>query len=527
MGKVTGAAGKVTAAAGKVTAAAGKMSGAVGRVTAAAGKMTAAGKGTAAEHVDVLIIGAGLSGIGTAHHLQTALPGKRYLILEARQTLGGTWDLFRYPGIRSDSDMLTMGYRFRPWLHPKAIAEGATILTYLQETAAESGIDRHIRYGHRAVRASWSSEESRWTVDVVVDDGRTVAFTADFLVSCGGYYRYDEGFTPHFEGLERFSGPVFHAQHWPEGLDYTGKRVVVVGSGATAVTLVPALAESAAHVTMLQRSPSYVASRPAEDAITNRLRATLGNRAAYLLGRWKNVALGTFFFQLARRRPHVVKRLIRKGLERHLPPGYDIDTHFTPRYNPWDQRMCLVPDGDLFTAIREGRASIATDHIDHFTEDGIRLRSGQHLAADIAVLATGLNLRLFGGMELTVDGRPVDPPSTLVYRGMMLSAVPNFVFIIGYTNASWTLKADLVGEFLCRLLARMDSRGYSRCTPVNDDPSMPTLPLLDFTSGYVKRSLETMPKNGSRPPWRLGMSYAHDVVTLRYRKIEDGVLRFS
>lgn len=476
--------------------------------------------------VDVIIIGAGLSGIGAAHHLQTALPRKTYLILESRQALGGTWDLFRYPGIRSDSDMLTMGYRFRPWIDANAIADGPSILAYLRDTATESGIDRHIRYGHRVVRAEWSSADSRWSVEVD-RDGETLRLTCRFLMSCSGYYRYDEGYTPPLDGIEGFAGPVFHAQHWPHDLDYAGKRVVVVGSGATAVTVVPAMAATAAHVTMLQRSPTYVVARPAQDALANRVRKVLGNRAAYPVNRWKNVVLGTIFFQLARRRPHVIKKLIRTGLEKQLPAGYDIDTHFTPRYNPWDQRMCLVPDGDLFAAVRAGRASIVTDHVDHFTEHGIQLRSGRHLDADIAVLATGLNLRLFGGMDLIVDGQPVDPPATVVYKGMMLSGVPNFGFTIGYTNASWTLKADLVSEYLCRLLRHMDARGYSKCLPVNDDADLATQPLLDFTSGYVRRSLDALPKNGSRPPWRLGMSYLHDVVNLRYRRIEDGVLRFT
>jgi cation diffusion facilitator CzcD-associated flavoprotein CzcO len=481
-----------------------------------------------AEHVDVLIIGAGLSGIGAAHHLQAALPGKTYAILEARHTLGGTWDLFRYPGVRSDSDMQTLGYRFRPWTHHKAITDGPSILAYLRDTATESGIDRHIRYGHRVVRADWSTGDARWSIEASRDGTPgTFRLTCGFLLSCSGYYRYDQGYTPRFEGIERFAGPVFHAQHWPADLDYAGQRVVIIGSGATAVTLVPAMAQEAAHVTMLQRSPTYIAARPAVDAIANRLRKLLGNRAAYPLSRWKNILLGTLFYQLSQRRPEVVKKMIRAGQQRQLPAGYDIDTHLTPSYKPWDQRMCLAPDGDLFTVLREGRASIVTDHVDHFTEHGIRLRSGERLDADIVVLATGLNMRILGGVALTVDGQPVDLPNTLVYKGMMLSGVPNFAFTIGYTNASWTLKADLVSGYVCRLLGYLDARGYAQCVPVNDDPGLTTRPLLDFSAGYVQRSLDALPKNGTRAPWRLGMSYAHDVFTLRHRRIDDGVLRFA
>jgi len=480
------------------------------------------------EHVDVLIIGAGLSGIGAAHHLQTAFPGKSYLILEARHTLGGTWDLFRYPGVRSDSDMQTLGYRFRPWTQAKAIADGPSILTYLRETAAEAGIDRRIRYGHSVDQVSWSSEQQRWTVEAGREGSAgTLRFTCDFLISCTGYYRYDEGHNPGFEGIERFAGPIVHPQHWPEELDYQGKRVVVVGSGATAVTLVPAMAAEAAHVTMLQRSPTYIISRPTEDAIANWLRKVLGNRAAYPITRWKNVLLSTLVYQLSQRRPRVIKKLIRSGLERQLPAGYDIDTHFTPRYKPWDQRLCLVPDGDLFTAIRDGRASIVTDHIDHFTDNGIQLRSGEHLDADIVVLATGLTLRLLGDMKVIVDDQPVDLSATLAYKGMMLSGVPNVAFTIGYTNASWTLKADLVSEYVCRVLAYMDAHGYTQAVPINDDPSIGTRPLLDFAAGYVQRSVDMLPKSGTRAPWRLGMSYAHDLVTLRHRRIDDGVLRFT
>ena len=479
------------------------------------------------EHTSVLIVGAGLSGIGAAHHLQDRFPGRSYLILEARDAIGGTWDLFRYPGVRSDSDMFTLGYRFRPWPGQQAIADGPSILRYIRGTAAAAGIDRHIRFGHRVVSASWSGRQARWTVEAIRDDGQPARFSCGFLLVCSGYYRYDQGYAPRFTGMERFTGQIVHPQDWPAGLDYTGKRVVVIGSGATAVTLVPALTGRAAHVTMLQRSPTYILSVPASDPVANRLRRLLGDRASYPVTRWKNVALATLLYQLSRRRPELVKKLLRSGLSRQLPAGYDVGTHFSPRYQPWDQRLCLVPDGDLFKAISAGKASVVTDQVGEFTPDGIRLASGAHLDADIVVSATGLNLQLFGGMTLSVDGRRVDPAQAFAYKGMMLSGVPNFAFTIGYTNASWTLKADLVSEYLCRLLGHMDSRGHQQCVPVPADPAMPQRPLLDLTSGYVQRSVSQLPRSGLRRPWRLGMSYAHDVLALRYGRIEDGVIRFS
>ena len=478
------------------------------------------------EHVDVVIVGAGLACVGAAHNIGTAFPGRTYTILEARDAIGGTWDLFRYPGIRSDSDMQTLGYRFRPWTSEKAIADGPSILEYVRETAADAGIDRHIRFGHKVIRASWSTEDALWTVEVV-HDGEPVRFTTSFLYLCSGYYRYDAGHAPEFPGIERFGGTVVHPQHWPEDLDYTGKKVVVIGSGATAVTLVPAMAERAAHVTMLQRSPTYIVSLPSEDALANRLRKFVGARAAYTVARWKNVATSTAIYQLSRRRPKVVKAFIRRAAMKQLPPGYAVDTHFKPRYNPWDQRLCLVPDGDLFRAIRRGTASVVTDRIASFTEHGLRLESGEVLEADVVVTATGLRLLPLGGIELVVDGRPVSLPETMAYKGMMLSGVPNVVFTIGYTNASWTLKADLVGEYVVRLLRHLDRNGYDQCVPVNDDPSVSERPLLDFQAGYVQRSIDEFPRAGSRAPWQLGMSYAHDVVKLRYGRIDDGAMQFS
>jgi cation diffusion facilitator CzcD-associated flavoprotein CzcO len=478
------------------------------------------------EHVDVLIVGAGLSGIGAAHHLRAAFPDKTYAIVEARDAIGGTWDLFRYPGVRSDSDMHTLGYRFRPWTQAKAIADGPSILRYVRDTAADAGIGEHVRFGHRVVRASWSSATARWTVQAL-HGAETVTMTCGFLLMCSGYYRYDHGYLPSFAGIGDFHGPVVHPQHWPEDLDYAGRRVVVIGSGATAVTLVPALAETAGHVTMLQRSPTYILPMPAEDPIATRLRALLGTRRGYAVTRWKNVLMMTAIYKLSRRRPDMIRGWIRKMNVRQLPAGYDVATHFNPVYNPWDQRLCLVPDGDLFKAISAGRASVVTDRIVRFTERGLLLESGTELEADIVVTATGLQLLALGGAQLIVDGCPVRLPETMAYKTMMLSGVPNFAFTIGYTNASWTLKADLVSEFTCRLLAYMDSHGYDSCVPVNDDPDVTARPLLDFAAGYVLRSIDQFPRSGSRPPWRLGMSYARDVLTLRYGKINDGTMRFS
>ena len=480
------------------------------------------------EHLDVLIVGAGLSGIGAAYHLQERCPRKSYAILEARGDLGGTWDLFRYPGIRSDSDMHTLGYGFRPWTEAKSIAGGPSILRYVRQAARDSGIEEKIRLHHRVVGAEWSTAEARWTVEAERSDtGETVRLTCGFLFICSGYYRYDQGYAPEFPGMERFSGRVVHPQHWPDDLDYAGKRVVVIGSGATAMTLVPALAEQAARVTMLQRSPTYVVSMPAEDAIAGRLRRMLPDRAAYAIVRWKNVLLQMASYQLSRRRPEYMKSLLRRGVKRALPPGYDVDTHFNPRYNPWDQRLCLVPDGDLFKAISAGRAEIVTDQVDTFTENGIRLESGAELDADLIVTATGLNLQFLGGMRVAVDGREPDLAKAMAYKGMMLSDVPNFVFTLGYTNASWTLKADLTSEYACRLLTHMDAHGYRQCVPRVTDPSIAEEPLLDFSAGYVLRSIDQLPKQGSKAPWKLRMNYPLDLRALRFGPIDDGAMQFS
>ncbi|MDQ3799276.1 MAG: NAD(P)/FAD-dependent oxidoreductase [Acidobacteriota bacterium] len=479
------------------------------------------------EHFDVLIVGAGLSGIGAAAHLRMECPEKSFAILEGRATMGGTWDLFRYPGIRSDSDMYTLGYRFRPWSDPKAIADGPAILKYIRETAEEFGIEEKIRYHHRVRHASWSSDEARWTVEAEAGAEKSmVRFTCGFLYLCTGYYDYESGYTPEWSGMERFRGRIVHPQKWTDDIDYAGKRVVVIGSGATAVTLVPAMAERAGHVTMLQRSPTYIVARPSEDKIANWLRALLPARAAYAVTRWKNVLLAMFFYNLSRRRPSIMKRLIAKGVKKELGEEFDA-RHFTPSYNPWDQRLCLVPDSDLFRAIRDGRASVVTDHIETFTETGLQLKSGEHLDADIVVTATGLVLKLMAGLRLTVDGEPVDLSKTMAYKGMMYSDVPNLASAFGYTNASWTLKCDLTAEYVCRLLKYMDSRGYAICTARASDPSVKPEPVLDFTSGYVRRALDTLPRQGSKTPWRLHQNYVKDLSMLRYGRVDDGTMEFK
>ena len=482
----------------------------------------------ATEHLDVLIVGAGLSGIGAGYHMQTNCPGKRYAILEARGAIGGTWDLFRYPGIRSDSDMYTLGYAFRPWKEAKSIADGPSILNYVRDTAREFGIDRHIRFNQRVKRARWSSDTARWTVEIEqTDSGETSRLSCNFLFMCSGYYRYEQGFTPEFAGTGQFQGRLIHPQKWPQDLDYAGKRVIVIGSGATAVTLVPAMAQKAAHVTMLQRSPTYIMSLPDQDSIANALRKVLPGHLAYRLTRWKNLGMSMLFYQLSRRRPEFVKKLLRKQLRKELGPDFDIDRHFSPSYNPWDQRLCLVPNGDLFRSLRRGDASIVTDRIQTFTPKGIRLESGQELEADIIVTATGLDLVALGGMALEVDGETLDLGKTLSYKGMMLSGVPNLAFTVGYTNASWTLKADLTCAYVCRLLNYMDRHRYRQCMPRNNDPSLQEAPLIDLSSGYVLRSLDRFPKQGSKAPWRLYQNYVLDLLSLRFGRVDDSGMTFE
>jgi monooxygenase len=480
------------------------------------------------EHFDVLVLGAGLSGIGAAYHLQTRCPSRTYAILEGRDAVGGTWDLFRYPGVRSDSDMFTLGYRFRPWPEAKAIADGPSIKAYIEQTAAAYGIDRRIRFGHRVTRAEWSSQSARWLVTAEVGPERTpVRLTCSFLYACTGYYDYERGYTPEFPGRQRFGGRVVHPQKWPEDLDYAGKRVVVIGSGATAITLLPSMARTAAHVTMLQRSPTYVVSRPARDAVADALRRALPDSAAYAAIRWKNVLLGSLFYQLARRKPGWMKDLLRRGAQRQLGADFDVDTHFKPRYDPWDQRLCLAPDGDFFRAIRKGRASVVTDEIETFTETGVQLRSGAHLDAEIIVTATGLNAKVLAGLALLVDGNPVQPAQTIAFKGMMYSDVPNLASAIGYTNASWTLKCDLTAEHVCRLLNHMGKHGYASVTPRLGDPAMPTEPLVDLQSGYVQRALDHLPKQGARAPWRLHQNYVRDLMLLRFGRLAEDELEFA
>ncbi|MDM0074237.1 NAD(P)/FAD-dependent oxidoreductase [Variovorax sp. J2P1-59] len=479
------------------------------------------------EFVDVLIVGAGLSGIGAASHLQRLCPGRSVAILEARQSLGGTWDLFRYPGIRSDSDMYTLGYSFRPWTGTKSIADGPSILQYLRDTAREQGIDKLIRFGHRVRRAMWSSDNAQWTVDFERDSGDKASIRCNFLLACSGYYDYAGGYSPAFPGRERFAGRIVHPQQWTDDIDYAGKRVVVIGSGATAVTLVPELAKHAAHVTMLQRSPSYVLTIPSVDRMAGWMLRHLGPSSAHGITRWRNLMLGMGVFALCRRKPKFARDTMLKLVRRQVGPDFDVDTHFTPRYNPWEQRLCFVPDGDLFKAIREKRVSVATDQIESFTETGLRLASGAELPADLVVTATGLQLQLIGGLELCVDGRALQSSELVNYKGVMFCGVPNFASVFGYTNASWTLKADLASLFVCRLLNHMQEASVRRCVPQVEDESMALQPWVDFSSGYFQRAMDRLPKQGFRKPWKLNQNYLADLMTLRYGAVDDGVMRFS
>ena len=483
---------------------------------------------TVESHVDVLIVGAGISGIGAAYHLQDKCPDKTYLIVERRQNLGGTWDLFRYPGIRSDSDMYTFGYSFRPWTEPQVVASGDAILKYLRETTEAYGIDERIRYGLNVTRATWSSRDAQWTVHGRDEGtGEDVRVTCNFLFMCAGYYDYDEGYTPDLEGTERFGGRILHPQSWTDDVVYEDQRVVVIGSGATAVTLIPELAKKAAHVTMLQRSPTYVVAKPSQDRVANWLRERLPGKYAYAITRWKNVLYMMFMYWWCRRRPERAKELLVEQAQNALGDDYDVETHFTPSYNPWDQRVCLDPDREFFRTIRSGRASVVTDEIDCFTENGIRTASGGELEADLIITATGLELKFLGGLEVEVDGEPVDLSETFAYKGMMCSGIPNMALSLGYANASWTLKSDLTAGYVCRLLNHMDSHGYAYCCPRANDPSLEAESMLVLDAGYVQRGRHKFPKEASVAPWRLHQNYALDVIALRYASVQDDVMSFE
>ena len=476
---------------------------------------------------DVIVVGAGISGIAAGHYLQTLCPGRTYTILEGRQAIGGTWDLFRYPGVRSDSDMFTLGYSFRPWDSDTSFATGPVIRDYVVATASEEGIDSHIRFGHRATSADWNSAEARWNVVAATAHGE-LRLSCRFLFFCSGYYDYTQGHEPQWAGRESFGGRVVHPQQWPGDLDFAGRRVVVIGSGATAVTLVPALAATAAHVTMLQRSPSYIVALPGRDRIGAGLRRALPPALAYRLVRWKNVLLTTAFYQYARRRPEPVRAMLLKAAGRLLGSAFDIKRHFSPTYKPWDQRLCIAPDADLFLALRSGKASIVTDTIERFTPGGIRLASGAELPADIVVTATGLALKLLGGAHLRIDGAPVELSNTIVYRGAMYSGIPNMAVASGYTNASWTLKCELVARYVCRVLNHMQARGLDSVVPVpNTDAAASTEPFLNLSSGYVQRAAPLLPRQGDRMPWRMVQNYLFDLLSLRFSSLRDGILRFE
>jgi len=480
------------------------------------------------EHFDVLIVGAGLSGIGAAFTLQRDCPDKTYAILEARDGIGGTWDLFRYPGVRSDSDMYTLGYSFRPWTQTGSLADGPSILRYIRDTASEYGIDRKIRFNHRVTRACWCSRDAIWTLEVQrAAQQPLVRFSCNFMISCSGYYSYAEGYTPSVPGVEQFSGLIVHPQKWPASIDYVGKRVVVIGSGATAVTLIPAMAQTAAHVTMLQRSPTYILSAPNRIASIDFLRRWLPPRLAYRLIRWRSILLGMAFFALCRHYPLAIRRFILKGIRHALGEQYDISTHFAPRYNPWDQRLCLIPDGDLFKAIKAGKASVCTDEIANFTSTGIKLKSGQELQADIIVTATGLNVVVLGNLQILVDGRSVDLSRKITYKGSLYSDIPNLASTFGYTNASWTLKCELTCNYICRLLKFMDRIGRPICVAKFDDTAVHPERWLNLTSGYIERAVDKLPKQGSKRPWKIYQNYLLDLMLLKFGAIDDGVLHFS
>ena len=479
-------------------------------------------------HYDVLIIGAGISGISAARHLQMDCPHKTFVILEGRQNIGGTWDLFKYPGIRSDSDMYTLGFRFRPWTSTKAIADGPAIMNYLQETVQEYGIDKAILFGQKVKKANWSSANALWTLEVnVTGKDSPVVYTCNFLSVCAGYYNYEEGYLPKFTGTEKFKGQIIHPQKWDPAIDYTNKRVVVIGSGATAVTLVPEMAKKAAHVTMLQRSPTYIFARPDEDALANWMNRNLPLKMAYTITRWKNILMAVLFYNLSRKYPNFIKKLLLKGVEKELDASPETLQHFSPTYNPWDQRVCLVPNGDLFKTIKEGKASVVTDQITTFTEKGLLLKSGKELEADIIVTATGLNMRLLGGIELMVDGAVPDISKTVSYKSIMFSDIPNLTIAFGYTNASWTLKVDLTNQYMCRLLNYMGAKGFKQCTPRQNDANLKLTPFTDFSAGYITRYINQLPKQGDRQPWLLKQNYLFDLMNIRHGDIVNEVLEFK
>lgn len=478
------------------------------------------------EHFNIIIVGAGISGVGAAYHLQKHCPSKTFAILEARDAIGGTWDLFRYPGIRSDSDMFTLGYGFHPWREPKVIADGPSIKSYVNRTAQEIGVERRIRFSTRVVAMAFDSRTGRWTATTAAPEGEK-RYTCDFLWMCSGYYRYSEGYTPDFPGANQFRGQIIHPQNWPENLDYSGKKIVVIGSGATAVTLIPSMTDKAAHVTMLQRSPSWFFSLPQSSSAAEALARVLPRALAYRLVRWWRIVFQQIMYKMIRANPEKAGERLLNLVREQLPVGYDVEKHFHPRYNPWDQRLCVVPDGDLFKTISAGRASVETDEIETFTESGVRLKSGKTLAADIIVTATGLTLETMGGAKASVDGRVVNLGDTFTYRGFACSGLPNLAFVFGYTNSSWTLRADLISHYVCRLINFMDKHGYDIATPVNDDPSLKPEPFLNLTAGYILRALDRMPKQGDRDPWRNPQSYFRDIWILRGARIDDGVMRFT
>ncbi|HEX4842077.1 MAG TPA: NAD(P)/FAD-dependent oxidoreductase [Limnobacter sp.] len=478
-------------------------------------------------HVDVLIIGAGLSGVGAACHIKQNCKGKTIKILERRKAIGGTWDLFRYPGIRSDSDMFTLGYSFKPWKGEKVLANGTEIRNYVTEAAKDHGVTKDIQFGLKVTSANWDSLANQWVVEGVIEEtGEKQVYTANFLMGCTGYYNYDQGYSPEFPGIKNFKGTVVHPQFWPENLDYSGKRVVVIGSGATAITLVPAMADQADHVTMLQRSPTYIASIPSVDPVSVVLKKFMPDTWVYNLGRARNIALQRLIFKLSKERPNAIKRLLLGATRARMGKGFDMK-HFTPSYNPWDQRLCVVPDGDLFKVLKKGKASIVTDHIDSFVKEGIKLKSGQVLEADIVVTATGLDLQILGGMGLTIDGKALNVGDVMSYKGVMMSDIPNFAMVFGYTNASWTLKADLASEFVCRVINHMDAKGYNRVVPNANGVSPEGSPLFDLEAGYMKRAADRLPKQGPVAPWTIENNYLADRPVLKKGKIEDGVLEFS